>query len=104
MGVRGDKAGKIEELLLPVDLVFDSYPKGVILESAVKKLENGNTLDQNDFMSITDARNLNSLLPIQKDTKMKLRVYHSNLEFYAIYEYKQDIEAFKIVKMFQKRE
>ena len=98
------KAGKIEELLLPVDLVFDSYPRGIIREAAVKRLENGNTLDPDDFDSITEANTEKSLLPFSGNTEMKLRVYNSNLEFYAIYEYKQDIEAFKIIKMFQKRE
>lgn len=76
-----------EELLLPIDEVFDAYSKCMVSEKAMKYLKNGNLI-----------------MPAYCDYKAadgeNVRMYGDNGEFYAIYRYKKEDDRYHIVKMF----
>lgn len=83
--------GKLEEILLPVDSVFGELPIVHVREKAALLLQNGNRLAASDFVeeiSIKDCR------------ERRVRVYDPQDRFYAIYQYIDEFQEFKVQKMF----
>ena len=75
----------LEEVMIPVEAVFDQYPKIQIDAGLEKKLQNGNPFR------------------LEGDTPedgQKVRVYDSNGRFAAIYQYIKKEKWFRPVKMF----
>lgn len=84
--------GRRDELLSlisPVDTVFGDYPEIKVTEEADRLLLNGNKLTNKDMVSFAG-----------EDEKRMFRVYHTNGEFAAVYEYDPEAGLFKPGKMF----
>lgn len=79
------EAGKLPDILLPVDEVFVQYPKIQIPSDLEKKLKNGNPFPMKGQIS---------------DDGQKVRVYDSKGQFAAIYQYVKKEKWFRPVKMF----
>ncbi len=80
------KEGRLEEVLIPVDRVFDQYRPGVVKEEFVALAYNGNKLE---FEQV----GLDKVLP-----KERIRLYNQAGEFVGLYE--EDKNRLKILKMF----
>jgi len=80
-------AGRLERLILPIDSMFEEYPKIHLTGDALKRVYNGNTFRLETIeQKIVD--------------KERVRVYNDNSDFVALYEYQQEESNFKILKMF----
>lgn len=75
--------------IIPIDKVFDSYPKINSTEPALKLVENGNMLPA-EFVS-TD------ILP---EADKKYRLYDHNERFIGVYTYMSETDDYKPVKIF----
>ncbi len=85
------RRGELEELLLPVDSVFEGLPKVRIKEESFRLLQNGNRLVEENFEEKTTF--------LSGDDR-RLLVYDPNGRFYAVYQYNEDTKDFKVLKMF----
>ncbi len=84
----GNEEG-LKDLLVPVDKVFSDLPAVTVRDTSEKLLLNGNKLQTGDLAG--DAA---------FDTKQKVRVYHSNDSFAAVYDFDPKTGMFKPDKMF----
>lgn len=75
----------LQEIIMPVDSVFDQFPKVQIGADLEKKLQNGNP-----FQIKQEAA----------EDGQKVRVYDSNGHFAAVYQYVEKEKCFRPVKMF----
>ena len=82
---------RLEEILLPVDVVFEEYPALSVTGEARKLLLNGNRLMENDFLEDLNV----SLL----ETGARFRIYDGK-RFCAIYGWDCDRQDLKCIKMF----
>ncbi len=78
-----------EEILIPVDRLFDEYRPVRAEEAALKLLKNGNVI----------PRSLLSCDVLPADGE-QVRVYGPDGDFYALYRYVKKENAFHVVKMF----
>ena len=81
------EAGRLEEILQPIDSVFEQYRAVQIRPDQEKRLQNGNVFRKPDRSQHYD------------DGEM-VRVYDSDGHFAAVYRYAEKEQEFKIVKMF----
>lgn len=79
--------GRENDILFPVDTVFDSYPKCRAVEQAVKLLENGNRIPS-------------SMIPEAKKDEIPIRLYCADGRFVGIYTYQREQEDYKPIKIF----
>ncbi len=82
--------GRLQELLLPVDCVFEQLPALVIgpRDESQKKLNNGNRLERED---LTDPSH---------DAETDCRIYDTDGNFRAIYTWDETQHNYKCKKMF----
>lgn len=81
--------GKLEEILIPIDEMFPSYPKITVKESWKAFAKNGNPLE---LKMLTDDSG--------QDTECQVRLYDETGKFIAIYQWKEKEKKYHIVKMF----
>lgn len=86
------KEGRLCEIIIPVDRVFKDLYKATIKPEYNRILENGNTCTKEMFLS---EWNQDLLVNGQR-----ILAYHSNGEFYGIYEYFEEENILKPYKMF----
>ena len=86
-------AGRIQELLTPIDAMFSAYEAVSLKEEFLPLVYNGNV-----FM----PKHLGQ--PIALEDGKKVRVYNEKNQFLAIYKYVKENHLFKIEKMFFERE
>ena len=86
-------AGRIQELLTPIDAMFSAYEAVSLKEEFLPLVYNGNV-----FM----PKHLEQ--PIALEDGKKVRVYNEKNQFLAIYKYVKENHLFKIEKMFFERE
>ena len=86
-------AGRIHELLTPIDAMFSAYVAVSLKEEFLPLVYNGNV-----FM----PKHLEQ--PIALEDGKKVRVYNEKKQFLAIYKYVEENHLFKIEKMFFERE
>lgn len=79
---------KTEEILIPIDRVFDNYRCGKVDAGAMKYLRNGNLVKA----SMCTLKN--------PEPDEHIRMYGDDGEFYAIYRYDLSGNKYHIVKMF----
>lgn len=82
-------AGKLQEILTPIDQMFENLEAVTMKENTVSAVYNGNLFRNKDLQT-----------PVSVAEKKQVRVYAPNGQFLAIYEYLEEIHMFKIVKMF----
>jgi tRNA pseudouridine55 synthase len=81
-------AGALEEILLPVDAVFETYPALHVVPDAVKKLCNGNRLACSDIQEAVDEK------------AAYFRLYDADGRFYGLYGWDGERGGLKSKKMF----
>ena len=81
--------GKLEEILIPVDEMFPSYPKIMVKESWKAFAKNGNPLELKMLMDDNG-----------QDTECRVLLYDEAGKFIAIYQWKEKEKKYHIVKMF----
>ena len=84
------KEGKLCEILLPVEKVFEKLPEIRVKETAMKALLNGNQLKKEE-------------IPMLSDEALKaeeVRVYGADGRFYGVYGYQEGRKLFCPIKMF----
>ncbi|MBE5880111.1 MAG: tRNA pseudouridine(55) synthase TruB [Lachnospiraceae bacterium] len=83
-------AGRLKEILIPVDYVFHALPAALVKEAYIKNADNGNYL-LHEWMKFE-----------REDCGIeKIRVYDEQKScFYGIYEYNEVKQAYKPVKLF----
>ena len=83
------EAGKLEEILVPIDEMFDQYKAVTLKDECVAFAYNGNLFKASH---LTER--------IELEDKMQVRAYDEAGRFIAIYEYRMEDRFFHIVKMF----
>lgn len=90
--------GELTGRLVPVDAMFPDYTKVYLKPSAAKAVRNGNTFWPGDILW-TSYDPEESILGDFSDRE-RVRVYDEERNFIAVYEYRQEIKGFHIVRMF----
>lgn len=85
-------AGKLQEILYPVDYVFSDLPKRVVQRKYEKLLYNGNRISPEFFVPEPE-----------KKTERRMRIYDEAGRFIGIYEWEKRQENYKPVKIFLER-
>lgn len=83
------RAGKIDEMITPVDRIFLDCPQVVVLEEGIRYLKNGNVVTSSMCQAQADI----------EDGGM-VRMYDGCGRFYALYQYDGSLHAFTNHKMF----
>ena len=81
--------GRLEEVLVPIDQMFDAYETVLLKEEFVSLVYNGNVFfpkHMKNFIELTDGK--------------KVRVYDNQGQFIAIYNFDKEKYLFRIEKMF----
>lgn len=86
--------GKNEEILMPIDSVFDGYPGFIVREDAMKLLANGNPLGLNKLQRMDDKREA-------LHDGMIVRVYGTDGAFYALYRFDESGRRYSMEKNFK---
>ena len=84
------KEGKLCEILLPVEKVFEKLPEIRVKETAMKALLNGNQLKKEEILMLSDE-----VLKAEE-----VRVYGADGRFYGVYGYQEGRKLFCPIKMF----
>lgn len=84
------KEGRLCEILLPVEKVFEKLPEIRVKEETMKALLNGNQLRREDFLSLSG----------EALKAEEVRVYGSDGRFYGVYGYQEGRKLFCPIKMF----
>ena len=83
-------SGQITDYILPIDDMFPNLTKCKVTQEGNKKLQNGNLLKMKDFDGVKP----------EKAGGQKCLVYDIEGQFTALYEYKEELHAWKADKMF----
>ncbi len=84
--------GRLNELVMPIEKMFDHLPAVTVKEEAYKILQNGNQLKMKDIQINLDVNN---------DTEnLTVRVYSHEGIFFGVYEYDNKRKMFCPVKLF----
>ena len=83
--------GKLDDLVISVESMFQQYPAISTKPEYDSRLYNGNTFE------------LQHIAGEVSNSATKLRVYDSKGDFIGIYQYQEEKENFKLVKMFYER-
>ena len=84
------KDGRLSEILLPVEKVFEKLPEITVKEKAMKALLNGNQLKEEEILSLSG----------ETAKTAEVRVYGSDGRFYGVYGYQEGRKLFCPIKMF----
>lgn len=82
-------AGKLKDILVPIDEMFSQYKKVVVKEKNVSLVYNGNPFFREQAEKVTDLSDEESV-----------RVYDNQDRFIGIYNYNEERKMFKLIKMF----
>ena len=82
--------GTLEELILPVDRVFEGKTKLTVVPEAFRFLQNGNRLNDGNFTDV----------PEKIADGEQVLVYDPMGHFYAVYQYERETKDYKVRKMF----
>ena len=90
-----EKAVRLEQLdyVVPVDAVFEQYPKGVADQEFQKFLENGHTIPEKAIH-----------FPDSVDFAPTIRMYDYHQRFVGLFSYVSETKAYKPIKMFLAKE
>ena len=90
-----EKAVRLEQLdyVVPVDAVFEQYPKGVASEAFQKLLENGHPIPGKAIH-----------FPDSVDFAPTIRMYDYHQRFVGLFSYVSETKAYKPIKMFLAKE
>ena len=83
--------GTLEELILPVDRVFEGKTKLTVVPEAFRFLQNGNRLNDGNFTDV----------PEKIADGEQVLVYDPMGHFYAVYQYERETKDYKVRKMFR---
>lgn len=83
------EAGRLDEILVPIDAMFEQYEAVVLKDEFVSFAYNGN---------LFKPKHLCEKMELQD--KKQVRVYDEQGHFIAIYEYQREDSMFHIIKMF----
>ena len=81
--------GKLEEILVPIDAMFDAYETVLLKDEFISMVYNGNVFfpkHMKNFVELTDGK--------------MVRVYDNEGQFIAIYKFDKEKHLFRIEKMF----
>lgn len=81
--------GELDQIIIPVDSVFEGYKKLTVRAESFKLLQNGNRLNFGNFET-----------KIVCEDGQQVLVYDSSGSFYAVYQYEKKTGDFKVRKMF----
>ena len=84
------KEGKLSEILLPVEKVFEKLPEITVKEEAMKALLNGNQLKEEEILNLSE----------ETAKAEEVRVYGADGRFYGVYGYQEGRKLFCPIKMF----
>ena len=84
------KEGKLCEILLPVEKVFEKLPEIRVKETAMKALLNGNQVKKEEILMLSD----------EALKAEEVRVYGADGRFYGVYGYQEGRKLFCPIKMF----
>ncbi len=84
--------GRLNELVMPVEKMFEHLPAVTVKEDAYKILQNGNQLKMKDLQTKLDVNN--------NTENLTVRVYSHEDVFYGVYEYDSTRKMFCPVKLF----
>ena len=84
------KEGKLCEILLPVEKVFEKLPEIRVKETAMKALLNGNQMKKEEILMLSD----------EALKAEEVRVYGADGRFYGVYGYQEGRKLFCPIKMF----
>lgn len=90
--------GALEEIMMPVDAVFERMPKRQVKPEAARLLMNGNRLTEQDFEAGVPFAGMAGLN--QDSEKDMVLIYDDQGTFRAVYQYLKDLGVYKPVKMF----
>lgn len=82
-------AGTLDEYIIPVDEMLDSYSKCIVSENAEKLVYNGNIFTSG-----------NTLLKMNHEDGQTVRVYTHDGKFIGLYMFHQDKQIYKPLKIF----
>ena len=82
-------AGKLKDILVPIDEMFSQYKKVVVKEKNVSLVYNGNPFFREQAEKVTNLSDGESV-----------RVYDNQDRFIGIYNYNEERKMFKLIKMF----
>ncbi len=89
--------GKLQDMVIPVDQIFSHLSAYQVTDTAVRLVQNGNTITKRMLLK-----------PIEQKTELadreQIRIYDQTGRFYGIFQYEQDRELVKPVRMFLERE
>lgn len=85
-------AGRLQDILYPVDYVFSDLPKRVVQKKYGKILYNGNRIDSKFFLQKTE-----------EEREQRIRIYDEAGSFIGIYEWEKRQGNYKPVKIFLER-
>ncbi|MGN0376257.1 MAG: tRNA pseudouridine(55) synthase TruB [Suilimivivens sp.] len=83
-------AGRLAEILVPVEKVFEHLPGITVKENAMNALLNGNQLKEDEILDLSG----------EAVSAEEVRVYSYDGRFFGIYGYRRDRKLFCPVKMF----
>lgn len=89
--------GKLEEHIVPMDVMLASYDFLVVKDKALKKLKNGNLLAPEDLSGAEGSAYPGS--SGMKECEGTFRIYDGNGSFYALYAYNKNTKTYKCEKM-----
>lgn len=84
--------GKLNEVIVPVEKMFENLPAVMVKESSYKALVNGNQLQAAGLISMPEGEDVTSY--------EEMRVYNHEGCFYGIYRYDKNRKLFCPVRMF----
>lgn len=84
-----ERAGTLEEAVMPIDQFFQSCPEVVVTASGIRYLQNGNMVRKDVCQVSSEVADGD-----------RVRMYDEEHVFYAVYRYDADSRAFSNVKMF----
>ncbi|MBO5055214.1 MAG: tRNA pseudouridine(55) synthase TruB [Lachnospiraceae bacterium] len=84
--------GKLNEVIIPVEKMFENLPAVMVKESSYKALVNGNQLQAAGLISMPEGEDVTSY--------EEMRVYNHEGRFYGIYRYDKNRKLFCPVRMF----
>ena len=96
-------ADATDEIVLPLESIFEEYPAYTVTEEAMKLLQNGNPLDAWALTPGSGGREMTGQPDMSADGNQKdnlIRVYGTDDEFYALYLYNKKKKQFTVEKFF----